>query len=510
MARYRIRRRQQMIMVPVNLDDQLQLGTFEHAIDYILDRHIDLTGFDCRYHNDEIGRPAWDPAVMLKIILFAYSRGIVSSRQIARACQENVVFMALSDDSRPHYTTIADFISSMGEQAQNVFRDVLLICSELDLIGGEFVAVDGCKLSSNAAKEWSGTREHLQRKQEKIAQVIATMRKRHAGQDKSDSKQDAGQDAADDRLPERIKKLEKKVERIGRFLEKHGVRIGNRRSEVQSNITDPESAKMISSHGMVQGYNGLAMVDDKAQVILHAAAFGCGQEYRLLDPMLAGTTANLAAVGWGDDPLRGIKLAADTNYHSLDNCNRLAEAGIEGFVPDVLFRKRDPRFAAIADRYRTNRRRLFKLEDFHYDAANDKYVCPAGKDLPLRFSKKQAKSYSVRQYGARKSDCLPCERKESCLQRNARRRWLSINLGRDNSDHMNRMKERIDTPYGRLMYSRRMGIVEPVFGNITAAKRLNRITLRGQMKATIQWMLYAVVHNIGKIMRADYSGLMPT
>ncbi len=80
MARYRIRRRQQMIMVPVNLDDQLQLGTFEHAIDYILDRHIDLTGFDCRYHNDETGRPAWDPAVMLKIILFAYSRGIVSSR----------------------------------------------------------------------------------------------------------------------------------------------------------------------------------------------------------------------------------------------------------------------------------------------------------------------------------------------------------------------------------------------------------------------------------------------
>jgi hypothetical protein len=75
---------------------------------------------------------------------------------------------------------------------------------------------------------------------------------------------------------------------------------------------------------------------------------------------------------------------------------------------------------------------------------------------------------------------------------------------------MKQMKERIDTPYGRLMYSRRMGIVEPVFGNITAAKRMNRITLRGQMKATIQWMLYAVVRNIGKIMHADYQGLVPT
>ena len=76
-----------------------------------MDNEIDLSVFESKYHNDETGAPAYDPAVLLKIILFAYSRGLISSRRIAQACEENVVFIALSADTRPHYTTIADFIS---------------------------------------------------------------------------------------------------------------------------------------------------------------------------------------------------------------------------------------------------------------------------------------------------------------------------------------------------------------------------------------------------------------
>ena len=106
MARYRDYSYEQTRMLPVSLKNQIQSGTIEHTINYLIDHEIDLNIFDEKYKNDETGAPAIDPAILLKIILFAYSRGIISSRQIARACEENMVFMALAADTRPHFTTV--------------------------------------------------------------------------------------------------------------------------------------------------------------------------------------------------------------------------------------------------------------------------------------------------------------------------------------------------------------------------------------------------------------------
>jgi len=111
-----------------------------------------------------MGAPAYDPAILLKIVLYAYSRGITSSRKIAQCCGENIIFMALSADTRPHFTTIADFISSADQEIIRLFLLVLLTCDEMGLIGKEMFAVDGCKMPSNASKEWSGTKEELQHK----------------------------------------------------------------------------------------------------------------------------------------------------------------------------------------------------------------------------------------------------------------------------------------------------------------------------------------------------------
>lgn len=99
--------------------------------------------FEPRYRNDETGRLAYDPKVLLKIVIYGYSKGMVSSRRLPEACCHNVVFMALSADTRPHFTTIAPFVS------------------ELEQIGKEHFAVDGYKRPANASKQWSGTHEEL-------------------------------------------------------------------------------------------------------------------------------------------------------------------------------------------------------------------------------------------------------------------------------------------------------------------------------------------------------------
>ena len=95
MARYKQYDYCQGKFIPIHFDRQILPGTFEYTLHYLIDNEIDLSVFDLRYRNDETGAPAYDPAILLKIILYAYSRGITSSRKIAQCCQENIIFMAL-------------------------------------------------------------------------------------------------------------------------------------------------------------------------------------------------------------------------------------------------------------------------------------------------------------------------------------------------------------------------------------------------------------------------------
>ncbi|MCK5195950.1 MAG: transposase, partial [Desulfobulbaceae bacterium] len=179
MAKYKKYSYDQARFIPIHFDKQILPGTFEYSLSYLIDNEIDLSLFDSRYNNDETGAPAYDPAILLKIVLYAYSRGIVSSRKIARCCQENIIFMALSADTRPHFTTIADFVSSIENEALGLFRDVLLICDEMKLIGKDMFAIDGCKLPSNASKEWSGTKAEFKKKKQKVERAIRRILKKH-------------------------------------------------------------------------------------------------------------------------------------------------------------------------------------------------------------------------------------------------------------------------------------------------------------------------------------------
>jgi len=122
MPRFKEYNYQQTVMLPVSFDRQILPGTFEHSVNYLVDEKLDLSVFDSRYNNDNSGRPAYDPAILLKIVLLAYSRGITSSRKIESLCRENVVFMAISADSRPHFTTIAEFISVAPSKSPSFFN----------------------------------------------------------------------------------------------------------------------------------------------------------------------------------------------------------------------------------------------------------------------------------------------------------------------------------------------------------------------------------------------------
>jgi transposase len=501
-ARYKPYSYAQGKFIPIYFEKQILPGTFEYSLNHIIDHELDLTIFDERYKNEETGATAYDPRILLKIVLFAYSRGIVSSRRIAQACEENVIFMALSCDTKPHFTTIADFVAKMDKEVIHLFRDILLVCDDLGLIGKEMFAIDGCKLPSNAAKEWSGTRADFERKAAKMERAIENILRKHQQQDQSltESKVKESEEKF-------VETLGKRVSKIREWLSHNDDKPGKTGKPIKSNITDNESAKIKTSRGVIQGYDGVTAVDGKHQVIVNAEAFGTPQEHDLLGPMIEGVRENFQAIGKEEDVFEKAKLAADSGFHTEKNMEMLAVEEIDAYVADKLFRKRDPRFADY-EKYKDQARKewakgrpkLFRTDDFIFDKDMRYCLCPAGKRLY-----RSGANERVHRFKGTQSACVPCELRAKCIRNPERTviRQAAYFAGRLGKGHSftDRMKRKIDSTIGRVLYGMRLAISEPPFSHITSALGLDRFTLRGKTKVNTQWNLFCIVHNLFKIHR---------
>ncbi len=505
MARYKIVDRSPRFL-PISLDAQLMAGSFEYALDYLIDNEVDLSGLAKRYCNDETGAPAYDPAVMLKIVLLAYSRGIVSSRGIERVCRENVLFMAISGDSAPQFTTIAKFVRELGDEVSAIFTQVLLICDRQGLIGRQMFAIDGVKLPSNADKRRSGTHAELAHEAERMEAAVAKLLKTHRSRDeRSDTQEDQTRNA------ERIERLRNEAKRLREFLASHGERRSEKGAIRKSNVTDNDSAKMATAKGVIQGYTAVAAVDERSQIIVAAQAHGSGSEQSVLLPMVRKT-----------DALRTDQtiITADAGYHSEANLQALYEQGVPALIADGLMRRRDERFAKqgrykdlpdpLYDKQATTKRTEIKFlpKDFTYDPASGICICPAGKKLYSTGSACSTHGRKHHKFQGAKRDCVPCTLRDKCLrypERTATRQVAFFDKNQNSPmQYTERMKGAIDSDRGRKLYGRRIAIVEPVFGNLRHNKRLDRFTLRTQPKVNTQWNLYCMVHNIEKLAHHGY------
>src|SRR5215210_651330 len=500
MAKFKPLNENQLVMLPISLQDQLVPGTLEHTISQLVDKHIDLSVFNARYNNDETGAAAIHPKILLKVILLAYARGMISSRQIERACQENIIFIALSYGYAPDHSTIAQFISSMQSEIQTLFSNILLVCEELGLLDGTHFSLDGVKLSANVSKEWSGTLDELKHKRDKLQEKLERVMTEHAQADKQP-------EVVVERQKKRERRFQVQVERLNEFLKEQKPKLGSDGKEIQSNAVDNESVKMPTSHGLIQGYNAQALVDSKHQVILAAEAFA-SQDHENLKPMVEGAKKNVVAIGKDETYFQGKQLAADSNYHSFHSLTVCKDEKIDAYIPDIHFRKRDPRFAeqerfqdGIHGRQRPDTKPgLFTASDFSFDPTKQVYLCPQGKELTChaRNQTNRYRTYDI--YHAHKEDCTHCPLRSQFLSKpTTSRRYLSIPVDSQPPNLIDEMRTKIDTEQGKQIYARRLGVVEPVFANICVQKRMHRFTLRTKRKVDVQWRLFALVHNIGKI-----------
>ncbi len=504
MANYKPDLSCQSKFIPIDFSQQIVPGTFEYALAHIVDNHLDLSGFDEWFNNDKGGAAAYPPSVMLKVILFAYSRGMISSRRIANACQTNITFMSLSGDVQPHYTSIASFVARMKDQIEPLFTQVLMICDKEGLIGRNMFSIDGCKIKSNASKEWSGTIEELTRKEAKLRRASQRILARHQAQD------GLNEEEVDHDLKQKAK-LDSSAEKIQQFLSCNEDKIGSQGKPVKSNITDPDSAKMTTSKGTIQGYNGIAINDDKHQIILQAQTWGSVGEQQTLKPAVEQLNEQLKKLGT-PNAFQTAKFTADSGFHSEKNLAYMATTGLDSYIADNAFRSRNPLFQ-VSETYQTEkekrrlkrskgRPKLFTSDDFYFDRSAMTCRCPSGKNMWLQSKIIIYRGKSYTRFSGYLKDCRVCPLQRQCMRNPPKVIGRQIQFGDDSSktiSYTDRMKVKIDSSAGRRQYSKRLGTIEPVFGNITVNKGMNKFTLRGQDKVNSQWQMYCLVHNIEKL-----------
>jgi transposase len=493
MAHYKETEKDQGLFITVNLNEQIVPGTYEYTLRHLIDKKLDLKIFDRKYNNDLTGAAAIKPGILLKAILYCYSLGVISSRKIAKMCETNMTVKALAEDTEPHYTTISDFVSGMGGEIEKVFSEVLLVCSEMGLIKGKLSAIDGCRLPSNASKEWSGTKEELREKYEKIKKISREIIEKHRRNDKLGKMEE-------EKEKEKLEMLEKKAEKILEFLETHEDRQGAGGETIKSNVTDNESGKIKGPHGVIQGYNGIAVADSKKQIIVAANAYGSVGEGQYFSEMLEKAEKNLREVTGKEEPLKGTVILGDTGYFSEENLQAAKEKEIEAIIPDEQYRNRD---AQLKEGQRREGKERLDARYFKYEKDGNYYICPNGKTLAFR-SKVKLNRNEGNKYESRACDCNGCPYADRCIgtkKKQKKYRTLFIPVLKYEENLAQKMREKIDKPKYKKIYSRRMQIIEPVFADITYNKGMDRFTLRTQRKVMIQWLLYCIVHNIGKCVR---------
>jgi transposase len=483
----------QGLFLSVNLQEQLLPDSFEYMLNEILGTKIDLSVFDRKYKNDLTGASAVPPSVLLKLVFYGYFKGSKSSRKIYELNNNNIIAKALTCDMAIHWTTIADFISGNKEAVEETFTRVLMYCNELGLIGGESFAVDGLRLPSNASMEMSGTENQLTKRLATYRRMAVKHIQRHERKDK----QGASDEGTEERFKKRQKQINGRIEKISRFLDKMQKKEGRNAQEIQSNVTDNESAMIHSSKGYIQGYVGIAVSDQKSQVITSAQAFGSANETEHLPEMLDRNAENLEEAGVQLEEGKKPTMSADANYFSGENLRSCKEHGIDAVIAD----------SQAARRIGEDGENRYEIEDFKYNESDDCYECPNGKRLNYKRETVQM-GIEGKVYQASLTDCKQCPLFSKCSwskkeqSEQVQGKALRITEKNKQGNVCRQMRKKLETVEYQDIYAYRIQIIEPVFANIRYCKGLNRFTLRGKDKVNSQWLLYCMVHNLSKCLNA--------
>ncbi len=445
-------------MLPPNLREWLPEG---HLAWFVLDAvgELDLGAFYAAYRQDGHGRAAYEPTMMVALLLYAYARGVRSSRRIERALEEDVAFRVIAANQQPDHATLARFVERHERALADLFSQVLWLCDEAGLVASGVIALDGTKVHANASR-------HANRDYEQIAkEILAEAKATDAAEDKryGEARGDGlapqlqtgrgrrswlreAKHRLDERReqearpiprsrPKRLaecrRRLEEELELERKTTAEYeayrvhgrtsdGRRLGRRpkpwkppeKPAGKINLTDPDSRNLKAPRGYVQGYNAQAVVNER-QIVIAAEITVDSPDFGHLEPMVDSAHKELTAVGLTDTP--GV-LLADAGYWHTEQMEKVINRGIQVLIPP--------------------------------DATTRKGARPGWNGGAYEF-----------------------------------------------------MRRVLDTEHGGGLYRRRQGMIEPIFADTKVNRRIDRFLRRGRAACRSEWRLSMATHNLLKLHR---------
>jgi transposase len=328
----------QVWLLPPSLQDLVPAGHMAHFVRDTVRSGLDLREIMASY-GEERGYPPYHPAMMMALLLYAYSQGLYSSRRIARGCEERFDFAAVTGMQRPDFRTISDFRKRHSKALQGLFVQVLRLCREAGLVKLGHVALDGTKLRANASKHKAMSYARMVEAEPKLAAEVTAWLRAAVAADRAEDRAH-GAERRGDEMPDWVASKERRLEKIRAAkaaLEAEAQAAAAAKpggggkdpparplDKAQRNFTDPQSRIMKTTDGFIQGFNAQAAVDATAQVIVAHTVSDQASDCPHLVGLVDQIAANLAALP--------AQVSADAGYGSEDNLAALETRQIDAHI----------------------------------------------------------------------------------------------------------------------------------------------------------------------------------
>jgi transposase len=454
--------RHQTYLLPEAIDEYIGEENPVRFLDAFVEQ-LDLEQIGCvRATAAETGRPGYDPGDLLRLYLYGYLNRIRSSRRLEKEAARNLELMWLLGKLRPDFKTIADFRRDNGAAIKQVCREFTLLCKELDLFGGELIAIDGSKFQAVNGKKRNFSGRKLVRLIGEIDAKVAAYLQQLDSQDAEETPL---------RMPtaaQMQQKLEQWQERKQRYqgyqqqLQQSG--------EKQISLTDPDSRKITRGDSSMVGYNVQVAVDEKYKLIVEHEVTQAVTDQHQLVPMAERTKQTLGA--------EKLEVVADMGYYDGAEVQKCEAQGLTIYIPK-------PQTSA------NTKLGLFGKECFTYNPEQDVYVCPAGETLTYRFGTEE-KRCKIRYYST--AACGRCALKARCTRNKDNRRMTRWEY----EDVLERMQQRLE--HHPEMMLKRKAIVEHPFGTIKRWMDQGDFLMRGKQKVSTEMSLSILAYNIKRVL----------
>jgi len=462
----------QPLLFPPSIDDYVDEDNAVRVIESYVDiLNLKELGFeDTRKSNRTDGQKAYHPSLLLKIYIYGYLNKIRSSRALEKEIKRNIELIWLTSGLTPSYHTIADFRKNNSKALKQVFKEFVLLCKNIDLIGDGIKAVDGAFLRANASKNQLIMKRTLDRDLIKIKDDIS---KYLTTLEFADKEQQVSNIA--NKLPKDLRKLKYKKEELSsnlKLLEALG--------KTQYNSTDPDATLMRKPAHNLMAYNSQIVVDSTFKFIVATNISTQGNDLNQIHKMAQETKENLQI-----DKNDNLDIVGDTGYYSSKEFKKCEEDNINAIVPEANSTK------AQQDKNK------FTRDKFIYDEKQDCCICPNNKILHKALTP-QLKGGKVNYiYRTPSPVCNSCNLRDKCIS--VKTKYKQI-FRWEHEEIVDRHKAKMKTQEAIDIVKKRGSIVEHPFGTIKRTLGWDHFLVRGKDKVSGENALIMFTYNFKRLL----------